>query len=620
MYTMARASLLLSSLLLSSLLLPSPLLLAQSFSAVKIPTLNPQNGGTLFVTGLNDSGQVTGYETSVAGWQPYIWSDAAGTQNINGSCQNGYGYGISNDGVVVGWCSTGAAEGYGFYWSSATGVVNTGISPVAINVSGEAVGSSAGSPAFWNLTSGASLLDESGWATAINDSGQVAGNTGPWYSPNPFLWTSTAGIEQIPNPSGSYAQAQAINSSGEIVGSFSPTAGGDAHAFLWTSSGGMEDLGDLGPSATNFAFSCCTPYGINGNGYIVGNYNLNTSDCPGDYGCAFLWSSTAGYQYLTAMTTDLPKGTILLYAAAINKWGQVVANSIGERGYLLTPIMTPTLTSSPNPSVDGQPVTLTATVNSAIGPPPDGDQVTFKWSNTVLGAVPITNGVATLTYSTLPVGTHSIEATYGGDSVYAAASSNAVKQVVTLASTTTTLFAVPNPAAYGEAEGLIATVTSSAPAGPSGTVTFKNGSTTLGTSPVVEGYALLALTNLPVGSDSLTATYNGDSQDGKSTSVPFIETVDQAVVNLTLVSSPNPSNKGQSVTLTATLTSNGGVPTGTVTFSYNGSTLGTAHISAGQAVFHTSALPVGSDLVTATFAGSVDYSVASGSATQTVQQ
>jgi len=427
MPTVARAT-----LFSSFLLLLSPILLAQSFSAVKIPTLNAKNNGILFVTGLNDSGQVTGYETATPAedWLAFIWSHAAGIQDINGDCLSSDGNAINNNGDVVGTCSTGLNEGYGFYWSSATGMVNIGIAPVAINDSDEAAGSASGSPALWSLTSGTSVLPEPGWATAINDAGQVAGNTGPWYAPNPFLWTSAAGFEQIANPSGTYAQAQAINSLGEIVGSFSPTAGGDQYAFLWTSSAGIQDLGDLGPATATGPFSCCRPYGINVNGYIVGTYNLNTSDCPGDYGCAFLWSSTAGYQYLTSMASGLPPGTILLYAAGINKWGQIAANSIGERGYLLTPIMTLTVTSSPNPSIKGQPVTFTATVNSVIGHPPDGDKVTFEWNSTVLGVVPITNGVATVTYSGLSVGTNTLKATYNGDSVYAATKIVKFTQVV----------------------------------------------------------------------------------------------------------------------------------------------------------------------------------------------
>jgi hypothetical protein len=87
-----------------------------------------------------------------------------------------------------------------------------------------------------------------------------------------------------------------------------------------------------------------------------------------------------------------------------------------------------------------------------------------------------------------------------------------------------------------------------------------------------------------------------------------------------LVSSPNPSTLGKSVKFTATLTSNGGLPIGSlVTFTHAGTMLGTAKIgSTGLAIFSTTALPHGSDVVHATYAGSADYSVATASVTQTV--
>jgi hypothetical protein len=74
------------------------------------------------------------------------------------------------------------------------------------------------------------------------------------------------------------------------------------------------------------------------------------------------------------------------------------------------------------------------------------------------------------------------------------------------------------------------------------------------------------------------------------------------------------------VKFTATLTSNGGLPSGQpVTFSYNGTTLGTANVNAkGVATFLTTALPHGSEMVTAAYAGTVDYSSASATVTQVV--
>jgi hypothetical protein len=91
---------------------------------------------------------------------------------------------------------------------------------------------------------------------------------------------------------------------------------------------------------------------------------------------------------------------------------------------------TTTLTSSPNPSTSGEPVTFTATVNSAAGAPADGETVSFVQGKTVLGTGTLSGGSASFTTSTLKAGNHSVTADYGGDSNFAASKSKAVKQVV----------------------------------------------------------------------------------------------------------------------------------------------------------------------------------------------
>ena len=69
------------------------------------------------------------------------------------------------------------------------------------------------------------------------------------------------------------------------------------------------------------------------------------------------------------------------------------------------------------------------------------------------------------------------------------------------------------------------------------------------------------------------------------------------------------------------MSSNGGLPKGQqVVFSYNGSEIGTANVTAeGTAKFSTKTLPAGTDTITANYAGNSDYSSASGKVVQTVQ-
>lgn len=86
------------------------------------------------------------------------------------------------------------------------------------------------------------------------------------------------------------------------------------------------------------------------------------------------------------------------------------------------------LASSLNPSTHGQAVTFTATVSSA-GPTPTGF-VTFKNGSTNLGKAPLSGNVATITTSTLPVGTLPITARYDGDAAHASSTSPVLQQVV----------------------------------------------------------------------------------------------------------------------------------------------------------------------------------------------
>ena len=85
-------------------------------------------------------------------------------------------------------------------------------------------------------------------------------------------------------------------------------------------------------------------------------------------------------------------------------------------GQLPTPSVT--LTSSPNPSQVGEPVTFTATVSPPQGPTPQGSITISEYpANSPAinyGTVNLKNGVAMVTTSNLTVGTHLIWATYGG--------------------------------------------------------------------------------------------------------------------------------------------------------------------------------------------------------------
>ncbi len=182
------------------------------------------------------------------------------------------------------------------------------------------------------------------------------------------------------------------------------------------------------------------------------------------------------------------------------------------------------LTSSPNPSAVGQPVTFTATLTSDP-PVPDGEVITFANGANILGTGTAKNGVASVTTSFSLAGTHTIKAEYPGD-LFHKAITPTVPQHVALYSTTTALSVSPNPSAFGQAVVLRAVVTTTGSTTPTGKVTFKNGSAALAAVALDStGTATLTTAKLPVGSDSITASYGGDSLNLKSKSSVIVQTV-----------------------------------------------------------------------------------------------
>jgi len=181
------------------------------------------------------------------------------------------------------------------------------------------------------------------------------------------------------------------------------------------------------------------------------------------------------------------------------------------------PVLSSTvLTTSGSPSFIGQAVTFTASVTSNFGRIPDGETVTFFDGSNAIGAGITVSGIVQFSTTALTAKTHTIKATYAGDATFKS-SSDTVKQIVALYSSTTAVTSAPNPSAYGQPIALTATVSSVSPGGPTGTVTFKYGSTNLGIATLSGGIASVTTTKkLPTGTLTITATYSGDAQSDKS--------------------------------------------------------------------------------------------------------
>jgi len=197
----------------------------------------------------------------------------------------------------------------------------------------------------------------------------------------------------------------------------------------------------------------------------------------------------------------------------------------------ITPAPTATVVSSAsNPSVFGQNVLFTATVNRTIpGSGVPSGTVTFYDGAAAIGTATLNaSGVAAFSTSRLPAGTHAITAVYGATNNFSASSSPADTQTVNKANTSTTLISSLNPSSAGTTVTFTAMVKAVLPGAGTltGTITFTDGNTVLATVPVSgSGQAMLVTSALTLGVHSITAAYGGDANFTASSSASLSEII-----------------------------------------------------------------------------------------------
>ena len=231
----------------------------------------------------------------------------------------------------------------------------------------------------------------------------------------------------------------------------------------------------------------------------------------------------------------------------------------------------------------------------------------------------VTSGTATLTAatawatatvpvpSTLASGTYTVNITYGGDTNYSASSAATSASLhVGQIATTVSLASSANPTPVSAAVTLTATVSASGGT-PTGSVSFYDGTTLLGTVALSSGHASYTTSGLAAGSHSITATYSGDTNYSGGTSAAVVLSVGQITPTIAIVANVNPAIATSAVTFTATVSSSGGTPTGSVSF-YDGTTLlGTVTLTSGTAAYTTSSLTVGTNNITAVYSGNSTF-------------
>lgn len=227
------------------------------------------------------------------------------------------------------------------------------------------------------------------------------------------------------------------------------------------------------------------------------------------------------------------------------------------------------VSDSANPSVVGQPYTVTyaVTVSAPGAGTPTGTVTVSDGSGSCVGTLPATSCVLT----SVAVGAKSLSATYNGSANFLSSVSATAAHLVNKAATATVIVSdSPDPTVPGQGYTVSYSVSVTAPGAgtPSGTVTVSDGTATcIGTLPATS----CLLTSTTLGAKSLTATYNGDGNFTASLSAAAAHQVNKPDTTTAIASdTPDPSVVGQpyTVTYSVSVTAPGtGTPGGTVTVS-----------------------------------------------------
>jgi hypothetical protein len=165
-----------------------------------------------------------------------------------------------------------------------------------------------------------------------------------------------------------------------------------------------------------------------------------------------------------------------------------------------------------------------------------------------------------------------------------------------------TLTSSKNPAYVNQSVTFSVAMTGT-PALPTGTVTFKEGTVVLATVSLSNGQASFTKQYLKSASVSVSASYSGDL-NFLSRNLVLKQVVNKHATSTVMTSSRNPSIYGQSVGLTATVTSSAPTPpAGKVVFKNGATTVGTVTLVNGVATLNTVKLPAGTLSLTGLYNG-----------------
>ncbi|MEW6644196.1 MAG: putative Ig domain-containing protein [Pseudomonadota bacterium] len=258
-----------------------------------------------------------------------------------------------------------------------------------------------------------------------------------------------------------------------IVPNSGPTGGGTSVTITGT--------GFLGASAVKFGATNATSFTVNSTTQITA-------------------VSPAGAAGAVSLTVTAPGGTASTTYTYVNLLG---------------------LVSTPSPTTQvGQPYSQTNVASGGTSP--------FTYAVTA-GALPpgtslnASTGLVSGTPSSGGNFSYTIKVTDSSPTQQTA--TQTVTGAMTTAASTTTVTSSVNPSTVGQSVTFSATVTASGAGVPTGTVTFKDGNTAIGSGALSGGTATFTTAALTLGAHSITASYTGSGNYGASTSQALQQTV-----------------------------------------------------------------------------------------------
>jgi probable HAF family extracellular repeat protein len=239
---------------------------------------------------LNDAGKVAGVSENANGdYRGFAWTKAGGMVDLGAlGGRFAWPYAMNASGQVVGFASNANEEFRAVIWQPGGEIVDLGAldatwsGAIAINDAGQVAGVldyiDRGSLMnehvfFWTPTGemvdAGTLGGSYAWPTVVNPSGQVMGvshivpmSSIPYRG---FAWTLADGLTDL-TLGGNNSATTAMNAAGQVVG-WAQTSGGSSHAYSWTKSGGMVDLGTFGGTSSGAT-------SVNALGQVVGGANI----------------------------------------------------------------------------------------------------------------------------------------------------------------------------------------------------------------------------------------------------------------------------------------------------------------------------------------------------------